>query len=59
MYNPFSVPTLQTEASVAARAALEEPGATMAAKHTNPQAKARELIVIFINFVFIVIISFL
>jgi len=28
------------------------------AKHTNAQAKARELIMIFVNFVFIVVLSF-
>jgi hypothetical protein len=30
----------------------------MATRHTNAQAKARELIMIFVNFVFIVIVSF-
>ena len=34
------------------------PGAIVAAKHTNAQAKARELIIIFVNFVFMVIVSF-
>jgi hypothetical protein len=32
------------------------PGAIVAAKQTNAQAKARELIIIFVNFVFIVIV---
>jgi hypothetical protein len=44
--------------SVAARAVADVPGAIVAAKHTNAQAKARELIMIFVNFVFIVIVSF-
>jgi hypothetical protein len=30
----------------------------MAAKHTNAQATARELIIVFVNFVFIVVVSF-
>jgi len=34
------------------------PGAIVAAKHTNAQAKARELIIVFVNFVFIVVVSF-
>ena len=34
------------------------PGAIAAAKHTNAQANARELIIIFVNFVFIVVVSF-
>src|SRR6266496_4720276 len=57
-YKPFSVPTLQTCASAAARAVADVPGAIVAAKHTNAQAKARELIIIFVNFVFIVVVSF-
>jgi len=44
--------------SVAARAVADVPGAIVAAKHTNAQAKAREPIMIFVNFVFIVIVSF-
>jgi hypothetical protein len=52
------MPTLQTCASAAARAVADVPGAIVAAKHTNAQAKARELIIIFVNFVFIVIVSF-
>jgi hypothetical protein len=44
--------------SAAARAVADVPGAIVAAKHTNAQAKARELIMIFVNFVFIVIVSF-
>jgi len=34
------------------------PGAITATKHTNAQANARELIMIFVNFVFIVVVSF-
>jgi hypothetical protein len=54
-YKPLSMPTLQTRAS-AARAVADVLGAIVAAKHTNAQAKARELIIIFVNFVFIVIV---
>jgi hypothetical protein len=56
-YKPFSMPTLQTCPSAAARAVPDVPSAIVAAKHTNAQAKARELIMIFVNFVFIVIDS--
>jgi hypothetical protein len=49
--------TLQTRPSAAARAVPDVPSAIVAAKHTNAQAKARELIMIFVNFVFIVIVS--
>jgi uncharacterized MAPEG superfamily protein len=52
------MPTLQTRVSAAARAVADVPGAIVAAKHTNAQANARELIIIFANFVFIVIVSF-
>jgi hypothetical protein len=44
--------------STSARAVADVPGAIVAAKHTNAQAKARELIIIFVNFVFIVVVSF-
>ena len=37
------------------RAVVDAPGAIVTAKHTNAQAKARELIMIFVNFVFIVL----
>src|SRR5881398_2054678 len=58
-YEPFSMPTLQTRPpSPAARAVADVPGAIVTAKHTNAQAKARELIMIFVNFVFIVVFSF-
>src|SRR5207248_3450451 len=58
-YEPFSMPTLQTRPpSPAARAVADVPGAIVTAKHTNAQAKARELIMIFVNFVFIVVLSF-
>jgi len=52
------VPTLQTCASAAARAVADVPSAIAAAKHTDAQAKAKELIIIFVNFVFIVVLSF-
>jgi hypothetical protein len=52
------MPALQTRASAAASAVCDVPSAIAAAKHTNAQATARELIVIFVNFVFIVIFSF-
>jgi hypothetical protein len=57
-YKPLTIPTLQPRASAAARAVADVPGAIAAAKHTNAQAKARELIIIFVNFVFIVVVSF-
>jgi hypothetical protein len=44
--------------SASARAVADVPGARVAAKQTNAQAKTRELIIIFVNFVFIVIVSF-
>jgi hypothetical protein len=52
------MPTLQSRASAAARAVADVPAAIVAAKQTNAQARARELIIIFVNFVFIVIASF-
>ena len=52
------MPTLQTCAPAAAPAVADVPGASAAAKHTNAQANARELIMIFVNFVFIVVVSF-
>jgi hypothetical protein len=51
------MPTLQC-LSASARAVAGVPGAIVAAKHTNAEATARELIIIFVNFVFIVIVSF-
>jgi hypothetical protein len=50
--------TLQSRASAAARAVADVPGAIVAAKHTKAQANAKELIMIFVNFVFIGIVSF-
>ena len=44
--------------SAAARAVADVPGAIVAAKQTNAQTNARELITIFVNFVFIVVVSF-
>jgi hypothetical protein len=51
------MPALQTRASAAARAGEEVPSAIVAAKHTTPQPTTKELIMIFVNFVFIVIVS--
>jgi hypothetical protein len=45
-------------ASAAARAVVDVPGTIVAAKHTNAQAAARELIIVFVNFAFIVVVSF-
>jgi hypothetical protein len=52
------MPTLQTCGSGAGPAVADVPSVIVAAKHTNAQAKARELIIIFVNFVFIVVVSF-
>jgi uncharacterized MAPEG superfamily protein len=52
------MPTLQTRASAAARAVVDVPGAIATTRLTNAHAKARELIIIFVNFVFIVVLSF-
>jgi hypothetical protein len=50
------MPTLQPRVS-AARAVADVPGpnAIVAAKHANAQVKAREPIIVFVNFVFIVL----
>jgi hypothetical protein len=56
-YEPFSVPTLQTCASAAATALPDVPTAITATMQTNAQVKARELIIVLVNFVFIVIVS--
>jgi heme/copper-type cytochrome/quinol oxidase subunit 2 len=50
--------TLQTCPSAAAPAVADVPGASAAARQTNAQVKARELIMIFVDFVFIVVVSF-
>ena len=52
------MPTLQTRASAAAPAVPDVPTAITAIRQTNAQVKARELIMIFVNFVFIVVLSF-
>ena len=57
MYKPLSMPTLQCLLASAC-AVADVPDAIVAAKQTNAQTKARELIVIFVNLVFIVIVSF-
>src|SRR6266446_8549675 len=56
-YKPLSMRASQC-ASAAARAVVVVPGTIVAAKHTNAQATARELIIVFVNFVFIVVVSF-
>jgi hypothetical protein len=52
------MPTLQPCGSGSGRAVADVPSAIVAAKHTNAQATARELIIVFVNFVFIVVVSF-
>jgi len=52
------MPALQPCGSGSGRAVADVPTAIVAAKHTNAQATARKLIIIFFNFVFIVVVSF-
>jgi hypothetical protein len=52
------MPTWQFRASASARAVADVPGAIAAAKHSDAQANATKLMIIFVNFVFIVIVSF-
>jgi hypothetical protein len=52
------MPALQPCASGSGRAVADVPTAIVAAKHTNAQPMAKELIMIFVNFVFIVVVSF-
>src|SRR5438094_2586086 len=54
-YEPLSMPALQTR-STAAREVAGVLSVIAATKHSDAQAKARELIIIFVNFVFIVIV---
>src|SRR6476619_2727878 len=56
-YEPLSMRASQC-ASAAARAVVDVPGTIVAAKQTNAQARARELIIVLVNFVFIVVVSF-
>src|SRR5689334_4976644 len=58
-YKPLSMCTLQTRPSPSARAVVDVPGAITATRQTNAQAKASELIMIFVNVIFIVVLSFL
>jgi hypothetical protein len=44
--------------SISPRAVANVPGPIVAAKQTNAQAKARKLMIILVNFVFIVVVSF-
>ena len=55
-YDIFAVACDVADFDSCARAVADVPGAIVAAKHTNAQAKATELIMIFVNFVFIVIV---
>src|SRR6266404_9099986 len=58
-YRPCSVCTLQDCGNRAvARAVLDVPSAIAATRQPNAQVKARELIIVLVNFGFIVIISF-
>ena len=58
-YRPCSVCTLQGCGNRAvARAVLDVPSAIAATRQPNAQVKARELIIVLVNFVFIVIVSF-
>jgi hypothetical protein len=57
-YKPLSMPTLQPCASASGPAVADVPTVIAAAKHTDAQPKAKELIIIFVNFVFIVVVSF-
>jgi len=52
------MPALQTCPSGADCAVADVLSAIVAAKHTDAQANAKELIIIFVNFVFIVVVSF-
>ena len=50
------MPTLQYSGSTAAREVAGVLSAIAATKHSDAQTKARELIITFVNFVFIVIV---
>jgi hypothetical protein len=52
------MPALQPCGSGSGRAVADVPTAIVAAKHTNAQPIVRELIMIFVNLVFIVVVSF-
>jgi hypothetical protein len=56
---PLSVPPLQTGGSAAAPAVPDVPTAITATMQTNAQVKARELIIVLVNFVFILFWFFL
>src|SRR3954451_12942801 len=57
-YKPCSVLTLQPALSLPARATPDVPSAIAATRQPNAQVKARELIIVVVNFGFIVIVSF-
>jgi hypothetical protein len=52
------MPALQPCGSGSGRAVADVPTAIVAAKHTNAQPTAKELIIVLVNFVFIVVVSF-
>jgi hypothetical protein len=59
IYKPLSLSalhTLETCSSAAARAVVDVPSAIAAAKHTKAQAKAKELIILLTNFVFMIVL---
>src|SRR5262249_58508851 len=58
IYKPCSLFTLQSGPSAAASAGEDVPSASAAVKHTKAEATASELVIIFVNVVFIVIVSF-
>src|SRR5262245_53752969 len=56
-YEPLSIPTLQTCAGAGpAIADVPRPSVIAATRQPNAQATARELIIVLVNFVFIVIV---
>src|SRR5436190_9191772 len=57
-YKPCSVLTLQPSLPLPARARPDVPSAIAATRQPNAQVKAMELIIVLVNFGFIVIVSF-
>src|SRR5262245_17907535 len=55
-YKPLSMPTWQFRAAASDRGVANVPCAIAAAKHSDAQANATELMIIFVNFVFIVVL---
>src|SRR4029450_6168045 len=56
-YKPLSMPTWQFRASASDRGVADVSSGIAATKQPDAQAKARELIIVLVNFVFIVIVS--